>query len=866
MPPSAAIIRTAGRGIRRFAAGLALLALSAAAAERLPEPGRCGWEYRLALPPNGPTSSRWPLPGVGGDGLTLFVGQNAPQVSDLLVTDAATNRARAPFLYLGDSTLRVDPPLAVAGGDGRPLLLTVLESRLAPNRLLVWRPEADSTAGFDHPWRELPASGPASAAREFFAGEDPPSWSDRHTNLLAAGDFRPEHAGVELLVEHHWSCRDFSEIRHWLELRTVEDWRLHWRVEIPAAVEACVVQGEGAGVRFLLLTGNGCHGREALGADDCRPWLLRLGADGRPVGEAVCAAPEGARGVTVQLFAPPSAPDRVLLLSTPDWTPDPRYSTLRLLDAGSLAAVAEARVPTHGEALLLAAAAGGEWRLLLAEDGNAVSAWSPALEAVARLEIGEGFDWLGWLPSPAAGPGAPGEPLALLATASGRLATLDGRLRPLAVDALASGAFVRRRVGAEPGGGWRIPVYAAGGDTLAALNTTAGPLHGRWVRRERGLAWLGWLALALGSCVLAHGLWVFYRRWRINRSALRALFRTSPDAVLLADRRLRLVELNGPMARLLADVAERPAETRPRSGESLRVRLGDPRLFRLLEVLEAGRPVQETWTALVDGSPRKWWLELRPLLDGRADRMLTLRDATAQLARDQRKIWNGLAQGTAHRMKQPLQGLAGAADSILHLLHRKAGESLDDAETARVRDRARESAEIVRELDGLIHEFLELSDLEPQPRPFDLRGLLLEHVGAFRKRQGRPGLEIRLRVEDGLPDPAVADPFHLLHALVNLLENAQKAVEGAGEILVRAGALDGGGFWISVADDGCGIAPEALPAIFRPHEGGFAEGTGLGLAIVQLVMDGHGGRVRVASRPGEGTTMRLEFPEPGGTT
>jgi DNA topoisomerase VI subunit B len=67
---------------------------------------------------------------------------------------------------------------------------------------------------------------------------------------------------------------------------------------------------------------------------------------------------------------------------------------------------------------------------------------------------------------------------------------------------------------------------------------------------------------------------------------------------------------------------------------------------------------------------------------------------------------------------------------------------------------------------------------------------------------------------------------------------------------------------LSFIDDGVGISPENLRRVFDPFfttkEGG--QGTGLGLTISYGIMDDHGGRVRVESRPGKGATFIVELP------
>ena len=63
-----------------------------------------------------------------------------------------------------------------------------------------------------------------------------------------------------------------------------------------------------------------------------------------------------------------------------------------------------------------------------------------------------------------------------------------------------------------------------------------------------------------------------------------------------------------------------------------------------------------------------------------------------------------------------------------------------------------------------------------------------------------------------------------------------------------------------IEDDGVGIAPEDVDAIFQPFRGSFGKGTGLGLAIVHRIVTDYGGQIDVRSRPGRGTTFRVTFP------
>ena len=57
---------------------------------------------------------------------------------------------------------------------------------------------------------------------------------------------------------------------------------------------------------------------------------------------------------------------------------------------------------------------------------------------------------------------------------------------------------------------------------------------------------------------------------------------------------------------------------------------------------------------------------------------------------------------------------------------------------------------------------------------------------------------------------------------------------------------------LTVQDDGIGIPPEELDALFQPFHGTFAKGSGLGLAIVHRIVRDYGGEIQVSSQPGAG--------------
>lgn len=115
------------------------------------------------------------------------------------------------------------------------------------------------------------------------------------------------------------------------------------------------------------------------------------------------------------------------------------------------------------------------------------------------------------------------------------------------------------------------------------------------------------------------------------------------------------------------------------------------------------------------------------------------------------------------------------------------------------------------------------------------------------------------QIEDGLPLLKM-DGDRILQTLRNLLGNAAKFTQENGRITIAA-RLVKEGIEVAVADTGPGIPTERLATVFEKFNGSDPKrGTGLGLAIVKHVIDVHGGRVWVESKPEQGSRFVFVLP------
>lgn len=221
-----------------------------------------------------------------------------------------------------------------------------------------------------------------------------------------------------------------------------------------------------------------------------------------------------------------------------------------------------------------------------------------------------------------------------------------------------------------------------------------------------------------------------------------------------------------------------------------------------------------------------------------------------QLARHKRLSSMGeMAAGLAHQLRTPL------ASAILYTgnLNR---ETLAEVDRRRF---AQKALERLRALERMIQDMLLFVRGVPALEGHvDVNALLSEAQQAVEPQLNERGQTLRNEVSISLP-MLHGNAKALAGIVVNLLENAMQACGSGAHIALRAGSTKDEVF-VQVQDDGPGMPPAVLDRLFEPFFTTRAEGTGLGLAIVQAVMQAHGGRVEVASAPGQGSRFTLWFP------
>lgn len=216
-----------------------------------------------------------------------------------------------------------------------------------------------------------------------------------------------------------------------------------------------------------------------------------------------------------------------------------------------------------------------------------------------------------------------------------------------------------------------------------------------------------------------------------------------------------------------------------------------------------------------------------------------------------------------HELRTPLNAILGFSEVMK-------SEVLGPMHNETYREYAGDIHASGRHLLALINEILDLSGLESgrhalNEEAVDLAEILIACETLISPRARNRGLRITLAIEPDLPKLR-ADPAGIRQIAINLLSNAVKFTPTGGEILVRAGWTAGGGQYISIRDNGPGIAAGEIATVMSPFGQGestirMAEpGAGMGLPIVEAITRLHGGTFELRSSVGDGTEALACFP------
>ena len=265
----------------------------------------------------------------------------------------------------------------------------------------------------------------------------------------------------------------------------------------------------------------------------------------------------------------------------------------------------------------------------------------------------------------------------------------------------------------------------------------------------------------------------------------------------------------------------------PESGRSL------PMEITAREVLDLTGQVTAVVSILHDLT------EIRELERRRVEQQLFESEKLAAVGR--------LAASIAHEVNNPLEAIKNA----LYLM-----QASGDEKNARFLEIARKETERV---SHIIRQMLGLARKPGEVDWVDVNQLLEETLVLMEKKMRQLRIRLTRSLDESLPKVrARAD--QLRQVFLNLIINAQQAIQGDGEISLSTSRYEQAlqpSILIQISDSGIGITEDDLTRIFDPFFSTGKKGTGLGLWVTQDIVRQHGGRIEVSSEVGHGTVFNI---------
>ncbi|MBN2654913.1 MAG: HAMP domain-containing protein [Nitrospirae bacterium] len=232
--------------------------------------------------------------------------------------------------------------------------------------------------------------------------------------------------------------------------------------------------------------------------------------------------------------------------------------------------------------------------------------------------------------------------------------------------------------------------------------------------------------------------------------------------------------------------------------------------------------------------------------------MLAVFDDITDLIKAEKALaWQEVAKRLAHEIKNPLTPIKLSAERLIRKWSKKSedfGEVLEKSVSTITSE--------VESLRGLVDIFSRYGRMpEMKKEAADIQQLIDSVTFMYK---GFKDIKIDIFIQKDLP-PIYLDIEQFKRVLINIIDNAIKAMKGSGTVSINAKSRENT-IIFDIADNGPGISDDIKDKLFMPYFSGTDGGTGLGLAIASKIVSDHEGTIAVKDNKPNGAVFTIGIP------
>lgn len=356
---------------------------------------------------------------------------------------------------------------------------------------------------------------------------------------------------------------------------------------------------------------------------------------------------------------------------------------------------------------------------------------------------------------------------------------------------------------------------------------------------------------------------------------LNLLFETLPDHIYYKDRNARILTAN-PACYQYHGYDSAEAIIGKTNQELYSVSLGQQIYNKEINLMMSGKPLREREQHVRKDHSVVYFESIKSPLKNNEGETIGLvgisRDITEQVTRENElfvarkaaieasKAKSSFLAMMSHEIRTPMNGVIGAASLLM-------GTELSNMQEEFVHTIQVSGDNLLSIINDILdYSKIEAGKIDLESIPFSPRECVEDAFDLFVKMAAQKNLELLCDIDPSVPDFLQGDPSRLRQILINLLGNAIKFTE-QGEVGIQVRTLKSDAntnecsIQFSVHDTGIGISPKAQARLFQPFTQADLSstrkygGTGLGLAISRRLTELMGGKIRLCSQEGEGSSF-----------